>query len=416
MIAVILTIVLLGLLIIVHELGHFLAARWRGVRVERFSVGFGPKVWGFKRGDTEYMLSAIPLGGYVKMAGDDPETAEGKPDEFLGRPLGDRFLIILAGPIANLALGFLFFFGAGLFGRDYFPGNTIARVKEGSPAQRSGLMPGDRIISVNGKPFSDWGDAPAGKARLGVLRGQDTVSLDVESLDGAEPYIPPVLGRIVPGEPAERAGLIEGDTVISVDSVSVETWGQMVEYIRGKPEQEILIRLKRGADTLAVSIKPRTETTLEDGKEKKIGMIGVMAPVMRKPIGVPEALRSALAETIYAAGFIFFILIKIITGGVSPGSLGGPLMIGKAIGQSWALGLQRLLWTAGLISVNLCVINLLPIPALDGGHLTVFSIEGILRRRIPPKWHMGIQIAGLILVGALMILVTFMDIRRLFLR
>jgi len=414
--AIILTIILLGLLIIVHEAGHFLAARWRGVRVERFSVGFGPKIWGFKRGDTEYLLSAIPFGGYVKMAGDDPEIVEGKPDEFLGRPLRDRFLIILAGPLANLALGFVFFFGAGLFGRDYFPGNTVASVKEGSPAEKAGLLAGDRIVSVNGRPFSDWGDAPAGRARLGVLRGQDTLFLEIQSIDGAEPYIVPVLGKTVPGEPAEKAGLMQGDTVLAVDSVPVGTWGEMVQYIRERPGQEITFTLKRAGDTLRLSVLARAETTLEDGKEKSIGVIGVLAPTERKPVSIPSAARSALAETLYAAGFIFFILVKIITGGISPGSIGGPLMMGRAVGQSWGLGAERLLATAGLISVNLCVVNLLPIPALDGGHLTIFSIEGIIRRRIPPKWHTRIQIAGLVLVGLLMVAVTLMDIRRLFLR
>jgi len=416
MAAILLTVLILGILIIVHEAGHFLVALLRGVRVERFSVGFGPKIWGFKRGETEYLLSAIPFGGYVKMAGDDPEAVEGRPDEFLSRPLRDRFLIILAGPLANLALGFLFFFGAELFGRDYFPGNTIARVKEGSPAQKHGLLPGDRILSVNGKPFSDWGDAPSGRARIEVLRGQDTIFLEVESLEGAEPYIPPVLGRTVPGEPAEKAGLMQGDTVLAVDSVSVRTWGEMVEYIRARPGKEITFTLKRGADTLRINVLARSESTLEDGKEKSIGVVGVLAPTQRKPVSVLAALRDALAETIYAAGFIFFVLLKIITGGISPGSIGGPLMMGKAVGQSWALGVERFLATAGLISVNLCVVNLLPIPALDGGHLTIFSIEGIVRRRIPPKWHIRIQLAGLVLVGLLMVVVTLMDIRKLFVR
>ncbi len=416
MVAIILTIILLGVLIVVHEAGHFLVARWRGVRVERFSVGFGPRIWGFKRGDTEYILSAIPFGGYVKMAGDDPEATEGKPDEFLGKPLGDRFMIILAGPIANLALGFFFFFSAGLFGRDYFPGNAVARVEEGSPAHEAGLMAGDRIISVNGRPFSDWGDAPTGRARIGVLRGQDTIYLDIRSIEGAEPYIAPVLGKLVPGEPAEKAGLIQGDTVLAVNSVPVQTWGQMVQYIRERPDQEITLMVKRGSDTLGVSVKTRTEKTLEDGKEKSIGIIGVLAPTERKSVSIAKAARDAMAETLYAAGFIFYILARIITGGISPGSIGGPLMMGKAVGQSWALGMERLLATAGLISVNLCVVNLLPIPALDGGHLTIFSIEGIIRRRIPPKWHTRIQIAGLVLVGVLMVAVTLMDIRRLFLR
>ena len=416
MAAIILTVVLLGILIMVHEAGHLLAARWRGVRVERFSVGFGPRIWGFRRGGTEYLLSAIPFGGYVKMAGDDPEAAEGRPDEFFSRPLSDRFLIILAGPLANLALGFLFFFGAGLFGKDYFPGNTVARVKEDSPAQRAGLLPGDRILSVNGKPFSDWSDVPAGRARIGVLRGQDTVFLEAESLEGVEPYIPPVLGKTVPGEPAERAGLMRGDTVLAVDSVAVGTWGEMVEYIRERPGKEITFTVKRGADTLRISVLTRAESTLEDGKERSIGMVGVLAPTERKPVSVPNALRGALTETLYAAGFIFFVLLKMITGAISPGSIGGPLMMGKAVGQSWGLGLERLLATAGLISVNLCVVNLLPIPALDGGHLTIFSLEGIIRRRIPPKWHTRIQLAGLVLVGLLMVVVTLMDIRKLFLR
>ncbi|MGC8894732.1 MAG: RIP metalloprotease RseP [candidate division WOR-3 bacterium] len=416
MVSIVLTIIILGVLIIVHEAGHFLVARWRGVRVERFSVGFGPKIWGFKRGDTEYLLSAIPLGGYVKMAGDDPEATKGKPDEFLAKPLGDRFLIILAGPVANLALGFAFFFCAGLFGRDYFPGNTVAAVREGSPASEAGLMAGDKIISVNGRPFRDWGDTPAGRARIGVLRGQDTIFVDIRSLDGAEPYISPVLGKLVPGEPAERAGFMQGDTVLAVDSVPVQTWGQMVQYIRERPDQEIAFTLKRGQDTIRLSVKTRTESTIEDGKEKSIGIIGVLAPTKRKSVSIPDAARDAMAETLYAAGFIFLILVKIITGGISPGSIGGPLMIGKAVGQSWALGAERLLATAGLISVNLCVVNLLPIPALDGGHLTIFSLEGIIRRKIPPKWHTRIQLAGLILVGVLMVAVTLMDIRKLFLR
>ena len=204
MAAIILTIVLLGLLIIVHEAGHFLAARWRGVRVERFSVGFGPKIWGFKRGDTEYLLSAIPFGGYVKMAGDDPEIVEGKPDEFLGRPLRDRFLIILAGPLANLALGFVFFFGAGLFGRDYFPGNTVASVKEGSPAEKAGLLAGDRIVSVNGRPFSDWGTRRPGARGSVSSEARTPFSWTSRALTELSPTSSPSWGKRFPESQRKR--------------------------------------------------------------------------------------------------------------------------------------------------------------------------------------------------------------------
>jgi len=414
LLTILLTIVILGLMILVHEAGHFLAARWRGVRVVTFSVGFGPRVWGIRRGDTDYIISAIPFGGYVKMAGDDPDEAGGGLDEFLSRPLRDRFAIILAGPVANFVLGFLLFLAAALPGRDYIPGNQVFAVKPDSPAERSGLQAGDKIIRIRGKPFHDWEDLPRGKADLVVLRGADTVEIAGAEADGMEPYIPPVLGKTIPQEPAAKAGLAQGDTVLAVDSLRVVSWNEMVAYIRQNPEKEIGFTLKRGPDTLAITVLTSKQATLENGKEEQVGAIGVLAPMEKKRVSVLTALGDAIFQTFYAAGFIFFILLKLVTGGISPGSIGGPVMIGKVVGQSWGLGFLRLLSTAALISVNLAVVNLLPIPALDGGHLTIFSIEGITRRKIPAKWHLRIQIVGFALVLAVMVAVTVMDVKRIF--
>ncbi len=401
-VGILVSILILGVLIFVHELGHFLAARWRGVLVYEFALGFGPVL--FRRGI--FTVRAVPFGGFVRMAGEDPESLTGSQAEFLSKPLPDRLAIAFAGPLFNFVLGFLFFLGAAALGVERVPGNKVWKAPEGS-----GLQRGDQILSVNGKPFEGWESLKPGDT-LSVLRARDTVRVVLEKSQGIEPWVPPVIGRLVPGKPAQKSGIREGDTILEVAGRPVGAWQEVVEEVRKHPEEEIVIKVKRGGETLEVIVKPERQKSFEEGREVEIGVIGALAPLEKVSLSPLEALARAFENTLAAAGLIVFFLVKLLSGGVSPGAVGGPIAIGKVLSESWGLGLRELLFTSGLISVNLAVINLIPFPGLDGGHIAVFLAEALARRRLPPKWYLRIQLAGLAILFGLIIVITLWDVKR----
>ena len=396
------SVLILGVLIFVHELGHFLAAKWRGVEVYEFALGFGPVL--LRRGI--FSIRAVPFGGFVRMAGEDPESLTGSQNEFLSKPLPDRLLIAFAGPAFNFGLGFLFFLGAALGGEERVPGRRVWEAPEGS-----GLERGDEILKVNGGEFGGWSQLKPGDT-LTVLRGEDTLEVLLGKAEGIEPWVPPVVGRLVPGKPAQKAGLRPGDTILEVAGRPVRAWQELVEEVRKHPDEEITLRVVRGRDTLVITLIPERQRTFEEGEEREIGVIGALAPLEKVRLSPPEAVKKALWETWAAAGLIVFFLVKLLSGGVSPGAVGGPIAIGKVLSESWGLGLGELLFTSGLISVNLGVLNLVPFPGLDGGHIAVFLAEAVARRRLPPKWYLRIQLAGLAVLFGLIILVTLWDVKR----
>ncbi len=417
------TLFLLSILVIVHEFGHFAAAKKLGIKVLRFSVGFGPRVVSWIWKGTEFCVSAVPFGGYVKMAGDEPE--EGKeygPECFLGRPAGHRLLVVISGPIANLLFGFLvYLFAYGVFGVTTFPGNVVGKVIENSPAASAGIAPGDTILSVDGVKFENWSwfysVVREGRHVLEVLREKDTLKIELELQKGEDvgivPYVPARVGRVMKGGPAYRAGIREGDLIISIDGKEIGSWDELVEIVRRHPGDTLEIKWLRDGKVLTSQVVPEVVTELEGGKEKKIGRIGIKVTSLRLRLPPAEVLKLSIDRTIESTMLIFYVFYKILSGGVSVKNVGGPIMIGKLVSESQSYGLFSLLMLLALISINLFVVNVIPLPALDGGHIIVYSIEAITGRQVPPKVQAIIQQIGFGIIILLILLVMVMDILRL---
>ncbi len=418
---ILLTLVVLSVLILIHEAGHFLAARALGIRVLTFSLGFGPQLAGWTWKGTRFVLSAIPFGGYVRMKGDDPEHLQHEPDEFLSRPVHHRFLVVVAGPLANLLLGFvLFAFVYTSHGISTIPGTTVYQVEPHTPADSAGLRPFDRILAVDDHPVENWWDLDAllgrpGPHRLQILRDTDTLVLTFRTPPagayGIVPLVPPEIARVVPGSAAEQAGLHPGDRILRIDTLQVHAWDDLVQIISHRPGDTLTLWILRGSDTFRLRVAVAAVVAAEGDT---VGRIGILAPTERVRLTPGRALGLAARKTCESVALTYEVLFHLLTGRASVKTIGGPVMIGKLVGESASMGWVQVLILMALISVNLGVINLLPIPALDGGHLTVYLVEVILRRPLPPRVQTRIQQVGFALLLLLMAFITLLDLMRLF--
>ncbi len=416
------TLILLSILVLVHEFGHFIAARKLGIKVLKFSIGFGPTLLKWRSGDTEFVLSAIPFGGYVKMAGEEPE--EGRdfgPDEFLSRPVSHRLLVVSGGPLANLVFGFaVYLFAYGFFGITTFPGNVVGEVIADSPAYEAGIQPKDTLIALEGKPFENWNwffnSLKEGENRITILRGetlQVTLRLEKDQDPGIVPYIPPVVGKVLKGGPAYRAGIKPGDRILEINGQKVETWSQLVDIVQKHPDEELEIKWERDGRVMSAVVRTQAASQLQDGKEVKIGKIGIKVASLEIRLNPLEVVRISAEKTAESTILIFYVFYKIISGGISVRSVGGPIMIGKMIEETQSYGFFSLLILLALISINLFVVNILPLPALDGGHILVYGVEALTGKRLSPKAQSIIQQIGFGFIVLLIILVMIMDILRL---
>ena len=439
-------VVVLGILILVHEFGHFLVARLSGVGVERFSVGFGPVLWRYRGPQTEYCLSAFPLGGYVKMMGDDENPLEGgKTGEvdparaFNNKPLAVRFLIVFAGPAMNAVLAVVIF--ALVFmtlGRPVSPA-IIGRITEGGPAVQAKLQTGDRIVAVDGRPVQYWEDVlqavqdlrgetiqltiknDGGERKVGVtplrtkvrdLFGEERDVWDI----GARPFAAPVIGEVLTGLPAERAGLRSGDTVTAIDGAPVHTWDDLADTIRKRAGQTVRLDVKRGGTDLTVSVVPTAmKDRGPDGKEIEVGRIGIGPAaatefVRSNPIAAvwDGAVRTAEVTELTAVG-----LYKIAVGQLDRRNIGGPIQIAVTAGEQARQGLPSLAFFTAVISVNLFLLNLLPVPMLDGGHLLFFACEAVLGRPLSVRKREVAQQVGFVLLMLLMVYAVYNDLDRI---
>lgn len=351
--SIVIAIIILGLLIFVHEAGHFLVAKWSGVMVTRFSLGFGPRLLAWRRGETEYALSAIPLGGYVKMLGDDPEEevpVYERARAFSTQPLGKRSLIVLAGPFMNLVTAFVAFsLVFGLYGA-------------GSPT-----------------------DAPK-------------------------------IGGVMDGMAAAKAGLRAGDTVVSIDGTPITTWDELSQRVRASGGAALSFDVRRAdgsTATLTVSPEERPEKSPFGEEIGKAYLIGIERFVEVQPVSLASAIGLGAYQTYFWVKMTLLSVVKIFQGSVSARDLGGPILIVQAAGQQADLGLEYLIRFLGLISVNLGVLNLLPIPVLDGGHLLFFGFEALRGQPLAVRHREMAQQVGLFLLLALMVFVFFNDISRI---
>jgi regulator of sigma E protease len=441
-------LVVLGVLVAFHELGHFLAARWVGVKVLKFSLGFGPKLFGRKMGETEYLLSAIPLGGYVKLFGEDETeatTQEDRTRSFAHQGLWGKVLIVAAGPGFNFILAYFIFAGwlatgAPLFVptfQDLTP--DIEAMVPGSPADTAGIQIGDRVSRVNGRDIStrtELFDAVAksnGQAlTLEIKRGEQVKTLTVipttaprPQAAGQEPgyYLgveetPPLVTSVMQSSPAAKAGLQAGDHVVNIDGQTIHTWSQMTGIVKENPNRQLQVEVLREGHRVSLTVTPSAEKAMVNGQSVEVGKIGISGPgrsIMRSSTPL-LSLYDGLGATWGWTELTAIGLYKMVVGDISSKNIGGPLTIANISGEAAAQGASSVVFLIAILSINLGVLNLLPIPILDGGHLLFFLIEGILRKPLGERQREIAQQAGLVLLVGVMIFAFWNDLERIFLR
>ena len=417
----------LGVLVFVHELGHFLVARFHGVRCLTFSLGFGPKLFQTKRGDTVYCVSAIPLGGYVKMAGESAEDErEGKDDEFLSKSKWQRFQILIAGPAMNLILAVVvltvvLYQGAQVpVFQDEPP--VVGSVTDDSPAATSGVRPGDRILSVAGREVDTWEELynavyPRADREIEVVLRRDgnVRSINVTPVGqtkynlgdlGVVPSISPQVASLQSSNSAARdAGILVGDVIEGVEGRAVNQ-NSLVEIINENPNIPLTLQIRRDGVQQDLVVTPN----LIDG----VGLIGVFLDAEMRTIepGPFEAFTMSLEQNYELSTTIFQTLAGLITRDTPVSQLVGPVGIAQASGDAAAFGWIRLFGLMSLISLNLGILNLLPIPILDGGHIAIIAMEGVSRRDFSVQLKEKIGLVGVALLMTLMVTVIYNDLTR----
>ncbi len=441
-------LVVLGVLVAFHELGHFLAARWVGVKVLKFSIGFGPKLFGRQAGETEYLLSAIPLGGYVKLFGEDEmeaTTAEDRRRSFAHQNLWGKVLIVAAGPGFNFILAYLIFAGWLSTGAPLFVPTfrdlsaDVEALAPGSPASTAGMELGDRVVRVNGKDISTKSELLDAVARskgqpiaLEINRNGQIKPLTVtpvpipgETPVGEEPLYtigveetPPLVTSVMHDSPASAAGLQPGDRVVSIEGETIYTWAQMTTHVKEHPGKPLRVEVLRDDRRIALTVTPAAEQVTVNGQTTAIGKIGIAGPgrsLMRSDNSL-EAIYHGLEATWGWTELTVTGLYKMVVGDISSKNIGGPLTIANISGEAASQGASSVVFLIAILSINLGVLNLLPIPILDGGHLLFFLIEGILRKPLGERHREVAQQVGLVLLVGVMIFAFWNDLERIFSR
>jgi regulator of sigma E protease len=418
----------LGVLVFVHELGHFLAAKRVGIRVLKFQLGFNPTIVSFRRGDTEYGIGALPLGGYVKMAGENPEDGPtGRNDEFLSKSKWERFQVLIMGPVMNVLLAIVLMWivlmQAALVPAFLDRAPVLGVVAPGSPAERGGLRPGDRITKVAGREVATWEQlsmAIGSKARrevpIEVVRGDRALTVRVtpdaqtkyEIGDiGVFPDVHPSIVRVVPGEAADKGGLKAGDVVLAFNGRPIAYGNQLTELIGKHPEQKVTFRVQRGGVPQDVEVTPKLT-----GKKGRVG-IELQDELKTVRLGPLDAARTSLVRNWEASGMIFQAMVGLLTRETSPKQLMGPVAIAQLSGESAQIGWIALFSLMATISLNLGILNLLPIPVLDGGHIFIMALEGLARRDFSTKVKENMLLAGFAVLMVLMVTVIYNDLTRI---
>ena len=453
-------IVLLGVIITVHEWGHFFVARRCGVHVIRFSIGFGKPLWmRTGRNGTEYVVAAIPLGGFVRML--DEREGEVPPERlheaFNRKPVAQRFAIVAAGPLVNLLFAVLVYWALFIVGSQQMA-PLIGRVDPDSSAARAGLVAGDEVLSIDGAAVRSWDDVPlrlvgrlgdSGDIRFGVRSGavgfEHEVVVPVTAfMHGQEdqnpssilgiapwyPVVPAVVGAVIPevdqdgkkvASPAFTAGLKSGDRIVAVDDVPVSDWETWVTIVRAAPGKSLLLDVERAGAVVQVRLVPLRVTQ----GDRVIGVAGIAMTPLQWPRDWPaeyvreirygpiEAVGRAVAETWDRSVLTVVSIGKMVSGKMSVESVGGPITIAKGAGVTASLGLEFFLKFMAFLSISIGVLNLLPIPVLDGGHLVFYAYEALRGKPVPERVQaIALQVGVTLLVG-LMLLAFYNDFARL---
>lgn len=428
--------VLVGILIVVHELGHFIAARAARVTVERFSIGFGPRIFKVKRGDTEYAISLIPLGGYVKMAGqelsDTPHPGGGDPGAFLAKPPGVRATIVAAGPVMNFVWAVVVSFAVvWAFGLPTLGGPVVGAVEPGSPAHSAGLAWGDKIVSADGAAVSDLADVYERAAerpgdpitiivergverpeRLSLLLHPAADSTGVVDL-GMQSYIAPVIGDVMSRSPADEAGLERGDRVLSIAGAPVRDWAELGDIIRGRAGEQIEIVWERDGRVMRGTAVPEAGEAGAGGEGERTGQIGVMSAWTLKRLGPWASLTTAVKYSALNVRLLAEFFWNLVRLRASTETLGGPIRVVQLASESARWGPMYFLGFMSYLSLSLFFINLLPLPVLDGGHLLLLVLEKVRRRRLTDRQVLMWQQIGLVFFGCLTALLIVKDVMQL---
>jgi regulator of sigma E protease len=444
-------LVVLGVLIFVHEAGHFIAAKWAGIYVHRFSLGLGaPIPWlSFRRGETEYSISWLPLGGYVKMASREEDASfgalEGGPAVasvpanrvFEAQPLWKRMIVILAGVTMNALFAWAVFSAlAYKNGRQIDPVTTVGRVvSDQLPKDAAALkqiQPGTRIIRVNGDTVKSWDDIVSGIAdaseatvRIDLADGStvllpihpDALEERIKAAQALQPYRAAVVDTVLPGKPAAQVGIHKGDSIVAVNGVAVHQWYDLQDMVQKGAGHTLTITVARGGQRLSFDLQPYLDSIPgPDGKPQAVGRIGagVAAGLITQPLTFGQAIGEGGRATLRASTQIVRTVRGLFSGRISGRTVGGPILIGQLAGQSARMGLDVFLGYMALISINLAILNLLPVPVLDGGQFLFLLAEAVIRRPLPLKLRERLTTVGLVLIVLLMGLAFSNDLRRLF--
>lgn len=442
-------IVAISVLVSFHEFGHFWVARKAGVKVLRFSLGFGKILWSYQKNPdtTEYVISAIPLGGYVKMVDErEGEVKEADlPYAFNRQSLFARIAIVAAGPVFNLMLAVAFFWSALVIGEIGIK-PILGAVEQGTLAAAAGFADGDEIISVNGKTTPTWTEAMTALVSE-ALDGEQSIKIEVKNFDGRQntrtlqltdkdtenpdvlyqrlgfkpwsPKLQPIIGKVLPDSAAFSAGLKQGDLIVSADDTPMNDWMQWVDYVKNHGGVAIKLVIERDGVRLPVTITPK-KVEVGEKTEGKVGASVFIPEALMKSVSVEyslpplEAIPVALETTYYYSVTSLKMMGKMLIGKASVENLSGPISIAQYAGQSATMGLVPFIKYLALVSVSLGVLNLLPIPVLDGGHLLFFAIEGIKGSPVSERVQIFFQQIGIALLISLMMLAMFLDVDRLF--
>ena len=438
----------IGILVFIHEFGHFAAAKLSGMRADVFAIGFGKRLFGYNKksgfsfgelpkdfdgeGHTDYRLSLLPLGGYVKIAGMVDESMdtsfidkEPQPYEFRAKPLWAKVFVITAGVFMNLMLAWVIFWGANFFqGKPITPTTTLAYVEEGSAASKSGFVSGDKILSVNGKSVTNWEDLRAEifintlgeNINVNVLRDGKEASFAInrkfipeDETKGAyliPEGVKPAIGEVVKDSPAEKSGIKTGDILLAINDEALYSAQQATNIISINKDKGLKITVRRDRELKEVFVTP--------GSDAKIGVM--IATVF---MGKTEMRKYGAFESVYygwkdiekMTALTFSMLGKVFTGNIEfKKAFGGPIKIAQIAAKSADSGISSFLYFLALLSLSLAILNIMPFPVLDGGHLVMILIESAIKREIPIKIKMAIQNTGLVLLLLLMAFIIYNDI------
>lgn len=438
MVTIISGIIMLGILVFIHEFGHFFVAKLAGVKVLKFSLGFGPRLVSRKWGETEYMICAVPLGGYVQMLGEgegeEGEEKELTPEErersFAEKSVSRRTAIVAAGPLMNLIFPFLVLPLAYLVGV-HVPAflerpPCVGYVVPDSKAAAAGFRQGDCLAAINGKDIATWTEANTDLVSLAgsplefsVSRDGKTIRIPLKKGGGLEglqslgilPRQAPVVGRLAPGMPAQAAGMEKGDRIVAIGERKVHSWYDLKPLIQKKDGAPLTFTVQRDGKTLPLTIKPTQEET--DGKTFLVGISPQQESIFKR-FGFIEAVRAGSHRATELISLTLVFIKKLFTGHVSAKSIGGPITVVQIAGQAAQTDLASILSVLAFLSIQLGILNLFPIPILDGGHLFFNLFELVFRRPLSLRTREIAQQVGLILILMLMVLAFYNDIARLF--